>query len=137
MNRALVSLPGEYVVCRFPPDAPLPAWVFHASSSRWSITRTDTELSVVCDQDDVPPSVTPAPITWAAFEVEGPIPFEETGVIAKISAPLAAAGIPIFVVSTHDTDLVLVPEKKIAAAREAWSRAGIVVGSQRSFRSRP
>ncbi len=30
------------------------------------------------------------------------------GVIARISAPLADAGIPIFVVSTFDTDYLLV-----------------------------
>ncbi len=131
MSRSLTLLPGRFVVCRFAPDAPVPAWLFHESASVWSITRTTAELSVVCEEDDVPPSVTPAPLRWRAFQVDGPIPFEETGVIARISAPLAAAGVPIFVVSTHDTDLVLVPEAKLAAAQAAWVTLGVVTAGLR------
>ena len=127
MSRALELLHGRFAICRFDPESPLPAWLFHDSAHVWSITRTPDELSVVCDEDDVPPSVTPAPVRWRAFRVEGPIPFEEVGVIAGVSAPLAAAGIPIFVISTHDTDLVLVPNEKLAAAREAWAQADLVV----------
>ena len=117
--RSLSLLPGRFVVCRFPPDEPLPAWLFHEGARVWSITRTPSELSVVCDEDDVPPSVRPAPIRWRALEVEGPIPFEETGVVADISASLAHAGVPVFVISTHDTDLVLVPQEQLDAARTA------------------
>ena len=125
MSRALALLPGRFVVCRFGPDAEIPAWLFHESAHVWSITRTATELSVVCDEDDVPPAVTPAPLRWRAFQVEGPIPFEELGVIAGLSVPLAAAAVPVFVISTHDTDLVLVPAEKLEAARMAWTRAGV------------
>lgn len=125
MTRALRLLPGRFVVCRFAPEAPLPTWLFHESAHVWSITRTSDELSVVCDEDDVPPSVSPAPLRWRAFAVEGPIPFDELGVIAGLSAPLAAAGVPVFVISTHDTDLVLVPAEKLDAARTAWAKAAI------------
>src|SRR4029079_13455254 len=116
---------GRFVVCRFAPEAPLPTWLFHDSAHVSSITRTSEELSVVCDEDDVPPSVTPAPLRWRAFAVEGPIPFDEPGVIAGISAPLATAGVRVVVISTHDTDLVLVPAEKLEEARAAWARAGI------------
>lgn len=125
--RALTLLPGRFVVCRFPPDAALPAWAFHESAHVWSITRTPDELSVVCDEDDVPPSVEPAALRWRAFRVDGPIPFEEIGVIAGLSAPLAAAGVPVFVLSTHDTDLVLVPAEELERARAAWVQAGVSV----------
>lgn len=119
MTRALRLLPGRFVICRFPPGEALPAWVLHEGATVWSITRTPSELSVVCEEDGLPPSVTPAPGRWRVFEVEGPIPFGEIGVIAGISARLAAASVPVFVVSTHDTDLVLVPEERLAAARAA------------------
>lgn len=125
--RALTLLPGRFVVCRFPPDAPLPAWLFHESAHVWSITRTADELSVVCDEDDVPPSVESAPLRWRAFRVQGPIPFDEIGVIAGLAAPLAAAGVPVFVLSTHDTDLVLVPAERLEAARAAWVESGVSV----------
>ena len=117
--RTLALLPGRFAICRFAPDEPLPVWLFHEGARVWSLTRTPDELSVVCDEDDLPPAVEPAPQRWRAFQVEGPIPFDEVGVIAGITATLAAAGVPVFVISTHDTDLVLVPEQRIDAARDA------------------
>jgi len=95
-------------VCRFPPDAPLPAWVFHREAEFYSLTRTPRELSIVCAEDDLPPSVEHVERDWRAFEVVGPLPFTLTGVVSGLTSPLAAAGIPVFVISTHDTDYLLV-----------------------------
>ena len=58
--RKLALLPERLAVCRFSPDAPLPVWVFHESATIWSLTRTPRELSVVCPEDDLPPSVVKA-----------------------------------------------------------------------------
>lgn len=110
--------PQRFAVCRFAPDAPLPAWVLHAEARFWSITRTPDELSVVCDEDDLPPSVHDHVVRgWRAFALEGPIPFGLTGIIARLTAPLAEAGIPVFVVSTYDTDWVLVEDEHLERAR--------------------
>ena len=96
-------------ICRFSPDAALPAWVFHTSAEVYSVTRTPHELSIVCAEDDLPPSVdTNVELGWAAFEVEGPLPFGLTGVISGITTPLAEAGISVFVISTYDSDYLLV-----------------------------
>src|SRR5262245_29145448 len=96
-------------ICRFAADSPLPAWVLHASAEFWSITRTPHELSVVCSEDDLPPAVEQGvERDWRAFAVVGPLPFGLTGVVSGLTAPLAAAGIPVFVLSTYDTDYVLV-----------------------------
>jgi hypothetical protein len=126
-RRALTLLPGRYAVCRFAPDAPLPAWVIHAEASLWSLTRTPDELSVVCDEGALPPSVERVETGWRVWRVAGPIPFGETGVISGITAPLSVAGVPVFVMSTFDTDLVLVKESHLAAARAAWVGAGFEV----------
>lgn len=123
-RRALALHPERFAVCRFAPDDPLPAWVFHAGATTWSLTRTPRELSLVCPEDDLPPSVGRAERGWRAFEVEGPIPFEETGVLAGLAAPLAAAGIPVFALSTHDTDLLLVRERDLARATAAFAATG-------------
>lgn len=120
--RTLALLPERFAVCRFEPDAPLPAWVFHESATVWSVTRTPRELSVVCPEDDLPPSVEKAERGWRAFEIEGPIPFGVTGVISGLTTPLAAAGIPVFVLSTYDTDLVLVQEALLDRAVTVLSR---------------
>lgn len=120
--RTLALLPERFAVCRFEPDAPLPAWVFHESATVWSVTRTPRELSVVCPEDDLPPSVEKAERGWRAFEIEGPIPFGVTGVISGLTTPLAAAGIPVFVLSTYDTDLLFVQETFLDRTGAALAR---------------
>ena len=105
----LRETPWRLAVCRFPPDAPLPAWVLHGEAEFYSITRTPGELSVVCAEDDLPPSVSDrVERDWRAFEVVGPLQFGLVGVVSGLTAPLAAAGIPVFVLSTYDTDYVMV-----------------------------
>lgn len=100
----LMVLPGEFSVWRLAADAPLPS----IKSNRFlSMTRTNDELSVVSLSTDVPEGVM-AETGWRCLKVEGPLSFEMTGVLAALSAPLAKAEIPIFVVSTYDTDYLLV-----------------------------
>ena len=111
----------ELAVSRLPPEAGVPDWAtrgpFHA------VTRTPGELSIVCAAAEVPAGVR-SQKGWRCFSVAGPIPFEETGVLLSIAAPLAAAGIGIFAVSTFDTDYVLVPDARLADAARALEQAG-------------
>ena len=117
---ALQLMAGEYAVWKLPPDAPAPQLTNDAFSS---VTRTPTELSVVSAAAAVPPEVE-AETGWRCLEVAGPLSFELTGVLAGLSAPLAAAGIPIFVVSTYDTDYLLVKSRDLDRAKIALERAG-------------
>jgi hypothetical protein len=110
-------LPHRLAVCRLPADAPIPAWVLHASAEFWCMMRTAHELSVVCPEDDLPPSVETAEKPWRVFELVGPVPFTTTGVIAALTAPLAEALVPVFVLSTYDTDYLLVKERYFDQAR--------------------
>lgn len=103
----LTLLPGELSVWRLAADAPLPTV---DPASFLSVTRTGDELSIVSSSSQVPADAT-AETGWRCLKVEGPLAFEMTGVLAALSAPLAAAGIPIFVVSTYDTDYLLVKAK--------------------------
>lgn len=119
-RRALTLLPGRFAVCRLDPDAPLPAWLFHAGQSLWSLTRTPRELSLVCPQEDLPPSFeSHVERDWRALELEGPVPFATTGVLAALTAPLAAARVPVFALSTYDTDLLLVKQADLERTRAA------------------
>lgn len=110
-------LPHRLAVCRLPADAPIPAWVLHAEADFWCLMRTAHELSIVCPEDDLPPSIEQAEKPWRVFELAGPVPFTTTGVIAGLTAPLAEAGVPVFVLSTFDTDYLLVKERFFAQAR--------------------
>lgn len=113
-------LPGQYAVCRTAPGAPIPVWAGRGGHL-FSITRTDDETSIVCAEEDLEPGVA-AERGWIAFRVAGTLDFGLTGVVARLSEPLAAAGIPIFVLATYDTDYVLVRsparEATIAALRD-------------------
>ncbi|MDX2437049.1 MAG: ACT domain-containing protein [Acidobacteriota bacterium] len=116
----LQVLEGEYAVWKLPPDAPLPEFVDAPFSS---MTRTHAELSVVAPAHQAPTGV-PVEDGWSCLEVQGPLAFELTGVLAAVSEPLATAGIAIFVVSTFDTDYVLVRTTNLERAVEALTRAG-------------
>ena len=114
-------LDGLFAVARLDADADVPPWAHRGAFT--SITRTAHELSIVCDEGGVPDDV-PAERGWRCLGLEGPIPFETTGVAARFTAALAADGISVFVVSTFDTDSVLVKASKVDAAVEALREAG-------------
>ncbi|MFI5370953.1 MAG: ACT domain-containing protein [Candidatus Eisenbacteria bacterium] len=114
----LSLLAEHFAVVRLPADSFFPAWVNHSEATFWSITHTPEEWSIVCDQDSVPPACDAVERGWRAFKLHGPIGFSVTGVIAGITAALSAAGIPVFVQSTYDTDYVLVKDENVAHAVE-------------------
>jgi uncharacterized protein len=110
-------------VCRLPPEAAVPRWADQVFRPLVSITRTAEELSVVVPQTVVPDDVQAEP-DWRALSVRGPLPFHLTGVLASLAAPLAEAGVPIFALSTHDTDWLLVGHDHVGDACAALEDAG-------------
>ncbi|HEX8408796.1 MAG TPA: ACT domain-containing protein [Thermoanaerobaculia bacterium] len=116
----IAILPHRLAVCRLAPDAPLPSWI---AGTFTSVTRTDEELSVICDDDAVPADVK-AERGWRALRVLGPIPFEVTGVAAALVSPLAAAGISVFLLATFDTDYLLLKDEVFARALDVLRAAG-------------
>jgi uncharacterized protein len=110
----------RFAVCRLPPDALIPLLT---GTEFTSITRTAEELSIVCPTDQAPSSAK-CESPWTCFKLEVPFAFSLTGVLASFLNPLAERGIPIFAVSTFDTDYILVKEEHAAAALETLQAAG-------------
>ena len=108
-------LPGTFAICRLRASDRIPSWALELHEGFVSITRTPDELSIVCSQEAVPPD-TVVEEDWRALVIPGPIPFEATGVLSALATPLADAGIPIFAISTYDTDYVLVREGNVQRA---------------------
>ncbi|MGA8207126.1 MAG: ACT domain-containing protein [Candidatus Dormiibacterota bacterium] len=113
------------VVCRLPPGAPVPGWA--VAGEWWSLSRTPDELSLICEERFVPAGVAHGG-RWKALRVQGPLDHELVGVLAAVAESLASAQIPIFAISTHDTDWVLVPEDRMKQAVAALEAAGHDVG---------
>ena len=125
----LRPIAGEYVTAKLPGTTPaLPPELLgmHAEGTIVSITRTSQELSIVCPVDLAPVD---AEIDgpWTALYAGGPIPFGLTGVVNSLVAPLSAAGCPVFVVSTFDGDILMVPSRNAAQAQKLLAAAGHIV----------
>jgi len=112
---------GLYAIAKFPRDAEIPGWA--ASSPFFSVTRTPEELSVVAAEASVPVELD-ASRGWRMLKVHGPFAFSETGVVALLANPLARVGVGIFVISTFDTDYLLVQQEEIPVAVETLEHAG-------------
>lgn len=129
VNLTLTLLAESFTIHRFNAKAkiPLPA----LRSPFFAITRTDDELSLVLpDSVEIARSGRRARESkgsdsgWACFKVEGPLEFGLVGVLAGIAGALAEAGVPIFALSTFDTDYILVKREQVRAAKEALTSAG-------------
>ena len=117
----LIRIQGEFWISRLEPAARI---VEDSRATFFSATRTSDELSVVAS----------APIEgarvegpWHAFRVVGSLDFALTGVLNRLTTPLAEAGISVFALSTFDTDYLLVRTDRSAAAIDAWATAGFAL----------
>jgi len=112
---------GQFAVCRLPADAAVPEWPL--SGNLFSITRTADELSIVCEAHAVPPNIKHE-ADWVCLKLEGPFPFTQTGVLTSFLQPLSDRAIPIFAISTFDTDYVFLKESWLDKAHDALRDAG-------------
>lgn len=117
----LSLLPDRLAVCRLPAKSQLPAGALDAPFA--AATRTRDELSLVIDAGRITAGAK-VESPWRGIQVEGPLDFALTGILAGLSAVLAEAGISIFALSTYDTDYVLVRERDLPAAVQALQAAG-------------
>jgi hypothetical protein len=127
MKRLTLDLrPGMYTLSRLPAESGLPT--LPATDGLVSVTSTATETSVVA-----PAGLEPAGAKvdggWRLFTVRGPLEFTLTGIMASLAGTLAAAGVPIFALSTFDTDHILVKDTDVPRAVEALREAGHAVHS--------
>lgn len=126
-RQTLELLHGSYAVSRLTPTAEVPEW---ARGDVVAIVRTPEELSIVCDQSEVPASLLAGPLVeadWRCLRIAGTLDFQLVGILAQLTTVLAAVGVSVFVFSTFDTDYVLVKQAQLAVALDALERNGYVV----------
>jgi hypothetical protein len=117
----LSVLEHRLAVCRLEPDSEIPAWA--TDSPFFCVTRTADELSVACPEERVPAGST-CERGWRALELEGPLEFGLTGVLASVVVPLAESEVGILAIATYETDYVLVQESQLDLAAQALRERG-------------
>lgn len=120
MSLQFEILPERLAIVRLAPDSELPGW---ARGAFVTFSRTRQELSVICAQQHVPAAVVQER-DRVAFGIVGVVPMTTIGLLAALCGALATAGVPVFVVSTYDTDWLLVQHAHFAAARAALEALG-------------
>ena len=116
----LVLLPDELAVCELDACLDLPTW---CDGELVCLINEADHATVLCRQELVPSDVR-CEKDWRAFRVHGVLEFSEVGIIADLTQALAAAGVPVFVLSTFRTDYVLVRANQVMTACQTLERAG-------------
>jgi len=111
-------LSEPYVVAKlqqFSPSLPILKANCCSAPKLFSLTITDEEISLVCPETDLQQlrerqqaEILVEEKGWRCLRIQGVIDFQLIGVIAAIASLLAGAGISLFVLSTYNTDYILV-----------------------------
>jgi uncharacterized protein len=129
MKLKLKVLPKKYSICRLSPHAAIPGWL--ASAEFFSVTRTADELSIVSLQELAEEVDTACSRDWRIMKIEGPLDLTIVGLIAGVAGVFKDAGVPIFTMSTYDTDYIMVKEQDLGAGVRALEGAGHEVEGNR------
>lgn len=109
----------KFTIHRFDQSTPLPIDKLK-DESIFHISRTHDELSLVCRYEvDIKSDLRSGP--YRCLKVLGPLDFDLVGIIAKLTSILMKRDIPVFVISTFDTDYILINESNADAATNALS----------------
>ena len=116
MKLNMKLLPGTYSVIQVKDISKINFEKFKGSF--FNLCITDDEVSVLLNEEysELIDKKINEEKGFKCLKIEGVLDFGEIGIIAKISRILAKEEISIFVVSTYNTDYVLVKENKIAHA---------------------
>lgn len=107
----------EFSVCKLNSTPPLPGGCCF-------FARTDTELSLVCETERVDFETAARENGWRGFRIAGTLDFSLIGILSRVAGTLADRRIPVFCVSTFDTDYVLVKNDRLREALDALSQTG-------------
>lgn len=120
----MIVLDEEYSLCRLEAGSSISEWALE--SSFYTITKTDDELSVVCESRLVPADVKQDG-EWKLLKIAAVLDLSLTGITARFSTALANAGVNLCVIATYDTDYIMVKSAKVSIAIEALAAAGFSV----------
>lgn len=109
----------EYSVCKVKHPVDL-----DFSGGFVSVTRTEDEISVVCETACIPKDAVAEEPGWNMLKICGELDFTLVGVIARITGALSEAGISVFTVSTYNTDYILLKAERLKDAVNVLTESG-------------
>ncbi|MEA4915191.1 MAG: ACT domain-containing protein [Christensenella sp.] len=118
----LKILPQTFTVCQLPDVSGV-----DFSKEFLFFSKTDEELSLVCETSAVPAIALAREDGWCGFRVGGVLDFSLVGILAEISGVLAAQKISIFAVSTFNTDYIFTKADVFDRAKEALCAKGYAI----------
>jgi hypothetical protein len=80
-----------------------------------SVTKTLDEVSIVCRSEIEIPGAEIDP-DWRVMRITGQLDTSLVGILYRMTAPLKAKGVSVFVISTFDTDYLMVKREKFHLA---------------------
>jgi hypothetical protein len=90
----------------------------------WFLSKTDEELSLVCQTKYAPKDYVEREDGFRAFRIQGVLDFALIGILSKISTVLANEGIGIFAISTFNTDYILVKSENLQKSLISLGKEG-------------
>ena len=122
MNLNLVILPKVYCILKFESVTDIPPSVY--TSDFYSITRTPEEISVITEQKSSIKENIVCEKDWRILKIDGILNFSMVGIISDITSNLKEDEIPVFVISTFNTDCFLVKQNRLNEAIKALEKKG-------------
>lgn len=120
----LKKLPYDLTVCKVESMADI-----DLGNDFFFVGKTDEELSLVCLSSKTPARTLEQEDGWRAFRIQGVLDFSLIGILSKVSGVLAESEIGIFVVSTYNTDYILVKAEDFDKSASALEAAGFSIAS--------
>ncbi|RPH52944.1 MAG: ACT domain-containing protein [Desulfobacteraceae bacterium] len=128
MKKLTLTLLKELLaVSRLSPEEGIPDWAL--KSPFLSVTRAGDELSLVTIAGIVPAGIL-SENGWRCIKIKGPLNFSETGILSLLIYPLAGSKIPVFVISTYETDYIMIKKENLSAVISIFSKEGHIVETQ-------
>jgi uncharacterized protein len=118
----LEYLPQTFTVCKIAEPAAV-----NLTAPFSFLSRTDTEVSLVCPSEKAPAQTLAREDGWRALRVQGAMAFTLVGVLSELTGLLARHEIPVFAVSTFDTDYLFVKAEHWARTLDVLRNGGHTV----------
>ncbi|MGD1823115.1 MAG: ACT domain-containing protein [Pleomorphochaeta sp.] len=114
----------DYAICRLSSNEDIPSWC--KIEDFVTITKTEDELSLVLKSNQIPDNIK-CEKGWNILKIVGPLDFSLIGILSKLSTILADNNIGIFVISTFDTDYILIKKENTNNAIRVLSEKGYLL----------